>query len=352
MLTRSAKYASVSAKIGAERSRLLSEAKLKALSESKDLNDFVAQLKETVYQPQLAKTAQPYSSRKLERVFQENLIEAYVKIIKNSPVSAKTYLTMFLRKLETENIKALIKAINADLDTEEKEARIYLSVEDYLRHRQQFEEALKATDPKQLSAAFAKTEYALALSYGLKSYEEGGATTCFDVLVDKVYYEKLFDSYRKLPKREKPHALFYASMESSSYILLTLLRGKILNHDPNWLRVIIPDAHFLTNETIESMVTAPDFEAALNIVQKTTYKKFFTKAQTPDQTVANAEKAFQKEVYKRALESRISEIFNIGVPLAFLSQKQAEFRNLVTISIGVEASLKPENIQNLLLLER
>lgn len=190
------------------------------------------------------------------------------------------------------------------------------------------------------------------MSYGLKSYEESGATTCFDVLIDKVCYEKLFDSYRKLPKREKPHAFFYASVESSSYILLTLLRGKILNHDVDWLRVIIPDVHFLTSETIESMVTAPDIEAAFNVVQKTSYKKFFTKAQTPDQTVANAEKAFQKEIYKHALQSQIAETFNIGVPLAFLYQKQAEFRNLVTISLGVEAALKPENIQNLLLLKR
>jgi hypothetical protein len=33
-------------------------------------------------------------------------------------------------------------------------------------------------------------------------------------------------------------------------------------------------------------------------------------------------------------------------------QKQAETNNLVTISLGVEAALNPENIQSLLLLDR
>ena len=50
------------------------------------------------------------------------------------------------------------------------------------------------------------TEYALALSMGLQSYEEDGSTTCLDVLLDKVFYEKLYEAYASLPKREKPHA--------------------------------------------------------------------------------------------------------------------------------------------------
>jgi vacuolar-type H+-ATPase subunit C/Vma6 len=351
-LTRTAKYASVSAKIGAERSNLLSKTKLRALSESKDLNDFVTQLKETTYQAQIAKTASPFPVRKLEKAFQENLIETYIRIIKNSPASASTYLITLLLRLETENIKALIKAVSADLNAEEKEARVYLAVENFLKHRPTFEEALKAADLKQLLAAFAKTEYASAFNYGLKSYEESGATTCFDVLIDKTYYERLFQTYGKLPKREKPHALFYANAESSSYILLTLLRGKILNHDANWLRVIIPDAHFLPNETVEAIVMAADFESAFKLVQKSPYTTFFEKAQTPEETVANAERAFKKAIYDHARQNRIAETFNVGMPLAFMYQKQSETSNLVTISLGVEAALKPNDIQSRLLLDR
>jgi vacuolar-type H+-ATPase subunit C/Vma6 len=172
------------------------------------------------------------------------------------------------------------------------------------------------------------------------------------VLLDKTYYERLYYAYEKLPKREQKHAIFYASLESSSYILLTLLRGKILGHATNWLRVIIPDVHFLPKETVEALVMAADFESAFKLVQKGSYATFFVGAQTPEETVANAERAFKKAFYNHARQSRIAEIFNVGVPLAFMYQKQAETSNLVAISLGVEAALNPESIQSLLLVDR
>ena len=80
-MTQTTRYASVLAKIGAERSKLLSEAKLKALAESKNLTEFAAQLRDTSYQEQISKLSLPLTSRKLERAFNENLIETYIKII-------------------------------------------------------------------------------------------------------------------------------------------------------------------------------------------------------------------------------------------------------------------------------
>jgi len=111
-------YASVLPKIGAERSKLLSETKLKSLTESRDLSTFTAQLRETSYQTQLAKMPMPLTSRKLERAFNENLIETYEKIIKNSPKKAIKYLNLHLLRFEVENIKALIKATNGKLSPE------------------------------------------------------------------------------------------------------------------------------------------------------------------------------------------------------------------------------------------
>jgi vacuolar-type H+-ATPase subunit C/Vma6 len=128
-------YSSVLAKIGSERGKLLSEAKLKALSENKTLTEFATQLRETSYQDQVAKVPLPLSSRKLERAFQESLIETYLKIIKYSPQSAARYLQVNLFRFKVENIKALIKATTAKLTPEQKLAIIYLSVEDYPKNR-------------------------------------------------------------------------------------------------------------------------------------------------------------------------------------------------------------------------
>lgn len=350
-MTQTTLYSRVLSKIGAERGKLLSEAKLKTLTESKNLSELAAQLRDTSYQEQLVKVSLPFTSRKLERAFHENLISTYVKIIKNSPKNASKYLWLYLLRFEVENIKALIKATNAKLSLEQKIGRIYLPAEDYLKNRSVIEETAKAPDIKQIVKALKKTDYTLALNMGLQSYEEDGSTTCLDVLLDKTFYEKLHDSYESLPKKEKLHAHFYASTENDSFTLLTLLRGKTLNYDANWLRLAVPPNNFyLDMETVEAMVTATDFESALKIAFESHYAGFFAKAQSPEETVANAEKAFKKAILQHAKASKIPEIFNIGAPLAFMTQKEAEVHNLTALSLGVEAEIKPEDIQHQLLL--
>ena len=350
-MTQTAIYAAVLAKIGSEKSRLLSEAKIKTIIETKSLTEFTGQLRETTYQVQIAKIPLPLTSRKLERAFNENLIETYIKMVKNAPKKATGFLSVYLLRLEIENIKSLIKAVNAELDPEQKLARIYFSVEDYLKKRTILEEASKALTLRQMVNAFKSTEYASALVRGAQSYEENGTTVALDVLLDKVFYNLLYDRYQKLPKEEKPHAHFYASTESDSFLLLAILRGKTLNYDSTWLRTAVPLNKFkLSSDTVEALLTAADFESALKIASGTSYGKFFAKAQSPEETIASAEKAFNRAMFQHAKVSTISEIFNIGAPLAFMMLKKAEAHNLIAISAGVEASLTADKIQEQMLL--
>jgi vacuolar-type H+-ATPase subunit C/Vma6 len=349
-LTQTSRYASVLPKIGAERSKLISETKLKALAESKNIAEFAAQLRDTSYQEQIAKVTLPLTSRKLERVFNENLIETYIKIIENSPKKTGKYLSLFLLRVEIEHIKALVNATSAKLTHEQKTAKIYFSVEDYFKRRVFFEEAVKASNPTQLIHAFKGTEYHSPLNMGLKSYEENASTASFDIYLDKLFYEKLYAAYESLPKKEQPHTDVYASIENDGFALETLLRGKALNYESNWLRLVVPQKYFkLSKSTVEALVSAVDFEAALKIVLDSYYAKFFVKTQTPEETIANAGKAFKKAVFQHAKSSTICETFNIGAPLAYLKQKEVEVENLTVLSLGVDAGMKPEEIRRQLL---
>jgi len=339
-------YSSILAKIGAERSKLLSEAKLKALTETRNLGEFVAQLQDTIYKEQTAKIAIPVTSRKIERAVKEKQIETYINIIKSSPERSEDFLRLHITRFEVENIKTLIKAVMTRLSREQKLSKIYLSAEGFLKKRAVFEEAAEATDVKEVVTAFDKTQYGATLKMGLDSYEENGATACLDVLLDKQYYEKLYDAYQALPTKDKAHAYFYASTEIDSYVLLTLLRAKNLKYDVNWLRLAVPTQKYkLPEETVEAMVTADNFDSALKIAQQTYYGRFFSKSQTSEETVANAENTFKKALLNHAKEGRLTELFNIGAALAFMTQKGAEVNNLIVASLGVEAALTPEEIQ-------
>jgi vacuolar-type H+-ATPase subunit C/Vma6 len=350
-LSQTTRYAAVLAKIGAEKSKLLSEAKIKTLAESKNLAAFAAQLRDTCYQTQIAKVPLPLTSRKLERAFNENLIESHVKMIKNTPTKAANFLSVYILRFEVENLKTLIKATNAELGTEEKLSRIYFSAEDFLKKRVMLEEAAKASTLRQMQNSVKSSMYASALSRGMQVYEENGSTSGLDILLDKVFYDSLHDAYEELPRKERSHVQFYAAIENDSFTILTILRGKTLNYDANWLRGAIPPKNFkLTSETVDALLMAADFDSALKIASETFYGKFLVKAQSPEDSLAASEKSFKKAVFQHAKARTIGEIFNVGAPLAFMMIKEAEVRNLIAASAGVEGGVSTEYIQSQMLL--
>ncbi len=347
------KYANVLAKIGVKRSNLLDATKFKKLTQTKNLSDFASNLKETIYQERIAKIFGqnlPSSSRELERIFRESLIEDYVNVIKNSPKTASIFLKIYIQRFEVENLKALVKSIHAQLGFQEKKDRLYFQVEDFLRRRSIFEEASKSSDIKQLAEIMKKTDYASALKQGLLSYEENGTTACIDILLDKIFCEEVHNSFVHLSKGERFHAAFYKSAEEASYVLLTLLRGKNLNYDADWLRTIIPEKNLsVSKKMIEALVIAPNFESALGIILKSPFSIYFKKAQTPEETIATGEKAFQKALYIHATKKAVIEVFNIGLPLAFMIQKEVEVHNLSSTCLGIEVGMNSEEILSNLL---
>jgi V/A-type H+/Na+-transporting ATPase subunit C len=349
-LTQTTKYATVLPKLGAERGKLLNETKIKALSESKNVAEIAGQLRDTAYQEQISRVTQPITGRKLEHAYYENLIDTYLKIIKYAPETANRYLDIYLERLEAENIKTLIRTASAGLSAEQRLAKIYLQVEKHYGHILLMEDAAKVSSLSQVAAVFKGTDYSSALVSGLKSFEESGSTACLDVFVDKVFYEKLAAAYESLPGREKSHAVFYASTEVDSFILITLLRGKNLSYDPNWLRIAVPNCSFkLSKKEVESIVSALDYEAAYKIVSESHYAKYFDRKDTPEETIAAAEKAFRKAILQKAQKAVIRETFNVGSTLSYITIKEAEVHNLTALTLGVEGGLKPEIIRNQLL---
>jgi V/A-type H+-transporting ATPase subunit C len=326
-LTQTGRYARVLPKLGAERGKLLSETKLKTLSESKNLSELVSLLRDTPYQEQVSTIEAPLTGRKLERAYFENLIETYLKIMTYAPEQANRYLSIYLQRIEAENVKALVRMAQTDLSFEQRLAKMYLSVEKNLGNTGLMEEAAKAQNISQVVAAFKGSEYGSALAAGLKSYEETGSITNMDILIDTLFYEKLCAAYKSLPRRERSHAKLYASLENDSFILLSLLRGKNLNYDPNWLRIAVPNCYFnLTKKQVESIVTALNFEAAYQIVQETPYGKYFERKATPEETIAAAEKKFRRTILYHARKMFIREVFNVGSISDLYYLKEAEVR--------------------------
>ncbi len=344
-------YSNVLVKVGVERSHLLSKDKLRALTECKSLDEFASELRETIYEEKLAKITLPYTSKDFERVFRENLIEVDCKIVKNSPESVSQFLKMWLLKFEHENIKTILRAASVGLPYEKIISRIYMSVENFLGMQDIIAKAATAINVRSVVDVLKTTVYRPFLIVGLRKYEETGSIKFFDVLLDKMFYEQLGEIFKNLPKKEQNHAFFYVSMETDGFALLTILRAKILNYDSHWIRMAIPRNFYKVSEqTIEALLTADDFESAFNIVKQSYYNRFFVKAGTPEETVSAAEKAFRKAMLEHAKKTKVGDLFNVGTPIGFMVQKEVEVFNLTAISLGIEYRWKPDDTLRLLLL--
>jgi vacuolar-type H+-ATPase subunit C/Vma6 len=102
---------------------------------------------------------------------------------------------------------------------------------------------------------------------------------------------------------------------------------------------------------MEDMILASDFDSTLLTAQKIYGKTIFAKMETPEETVANAEKGFRKELVNHAYSSIIQENFSIEAPLALMVQKEAETRNLEAIALGIESAHKPEDIESTIIFQ-
>jgi vacuolar-type H+-ATPase subunit C/Vma6 len=139
-------------------------------------------------------------------------------------------------------------------------------------------------------------------------------------------------------------------MDNDSYILLSLLRGKNLNYDSTWLRLAVPHHFFkLTSIGVEAIISAPSFEAAYKIALESSYSAYFNREGSVEETLAKAEKAFKIFLLENAKASTIFNTFNVRMPLAFMTRKEAEVYNLRAVALGIDGVLNPDLIRSLLL---
>jgi V/A-type H+-transporting ATPase subunit C len=343
-------YSNVLVKVGVERSKLLTKEKLERLTDCKTLEEFASELRETVYGEKLAKVTLPYTSRTFERVFRESLIDVVIKIVRSSPERVSEFLKTYLLKFEQENLKTILRAVSVGLPYDEITSKMYLSVENFLKRQELILKAAMAIHLKAVVDVLRTTLYGSSLITGLQKCEETGSTKCFDILLDRMFYENFGETFKDLPKNEQEHAFFYVSRETDRFNILTILRAKLLGYEPNWIRMAISRNFYNAPEqTIEKMLMADYFESAFKIVEQSYYKKLFVKAETPEETISAAEKAFRRDIFEHAKKTKIGDPFNVGTPIAFIVKKEIELYNLTAISLGIDYAWKKDDISGLLL---
>jgi V/A-type H+-transporting ATPase subunit C len=343
-------YSNVLVKIGVEKSHLLSKEKLEHLLDCKTLAEFASELRPTIYGEKLAKVTPPYTTNYFERAFRESFIDVCIKIVKNSPEVVSAFLKTYLLKIEHENIKTLLRAISIGLPSDEIKSKLYLPVETFLKREEVITKAAMAIHVKLAVDVLRTTIYGPLLTSGLQKCEETGSPKCFDILLDRMLYEYFGKSFNDLPKNEQKFVHFYVSRKIDKFNILTILRAKLLGYEPHWIRMAISRNFYnVTEQTTEKLLMVDNFETAFKIIKQGYYQKLFVKAETPEETISAAEKAFRRDIFEYTKKTKIGYPFNVGSPIAFIVKKEIELYNLTAISLGIDYAWKKDDILDLLL---
>ena len=89
------------------RGRILTKSELQTLAESRDLEEMVTRIKNTVYLDAFAKVSKPYTAEKIEGALREHLVNTHVKMVNITGGSG--ILNAYFVRYITWNLKIILK---------------------------------------------------------------------------------------------------------------------------------------------------------------------------------------------------------------------------------------------------
>ena len=145
------------------RGRMLSKSELQTLAESRDMDELVTRIKNTVYLDAFAKLVKPYTAEKIEGALREYLVNSHAKMV--SITGGSGILNAYFVKYIIWNLKIVLKGKALGKSYEELLSKVNLRAEELVGRRDILVKALVA---KNLDEAIAATAAASLLKMRLK----------------------------------------------------------------------------------------------------------------------------------------------------------------------------------------
>jgi len=340
------------------------------LIESKDIVDLVGRrldyihsmLLKTPYQLEL----QDIHDKLLDSASIENvLLKNYIKtceVIKNySPKNIQFLLSAILKKFETNNIKAILRAKWAGISVSEAMRLITpVGKMDEIRCINIFETAESVID---IIEHLSDLEYGPVLKEALRDNKETEGLQYIEAFLDNYVYKEMYKAVGKLKGRDKKIAETVLGIEIDSKNIKIILRSMSLKIEKDQIkRYLLPTSQILSEKELETAIETNDIqsfiESLLTVAKLGNARDYqymlieLLREYKAFQSLSSLEVVLDRNLLKTSLRmlKRYTPYFNIGLILAFLNAKWFEVRNLRVILRGTEGNIHPDKIMKLLIL--
>lgn len=324
--------------------------------------DVHSMLAKTSYQAEVSEiSAKQLSSISLESALLKNFVRACEEIMEHSPKSVSFLLSTILMKFEANNVKAILRAKEAELSVDEAMKYIVpVGRLDEVRCRKILENSKSVSDVVEL---LSELEYRSVLKEALRGHEETRFLLPLAVALDKYVYGKIWRAAGKLRGLDKKIARTVIGIEIDALNIKVILRCRAMGISEDQIRrYIIPVSEVFGEKELEDAIRAADIKSSVESLLATAklamardYRYVLTdllREYEASQSLSQLEMVLDRGLLKTSLRmlKRYTLFFNIGLILAFLNLKWFEVKNLRAIIRGVEDKIPPDKIRKLLVL--
>ncbi len=334
-------YASV--KSYSKRGRLLKKADFQTLSESRDLEELMTRIKNTIYGESVSDVQKPYTSQKIENALRGHLADVHYSIAKTA--GDKSIFNAYYMKFIISNLKSVLKGKILGKSQEEIELHINLRAEELIKQRDIVLKALVAKDFEEAVASLSSGQFGEEIAKAAALYNDKKNIQIFDLYFDKI----LFKNLGKAMKNADVSKL--VGMDIDFYNLLSVIRGKFWGLEEEQINdLIVSTTTGASRELLGRMISAGSVRDAFNELTSSKYKNLIPETENELDAIAEFERAFELEIYQSSLRS-FSKMFNFATIIGITKLTAYEVRNLAAIAYAVEQKIPTEITMSKLILE-
>ncbi|HSG83346.1 MAG: V0D/AC39 family V-type ATPase subunit [Nitrosopumilus sp.] len=337
-------YASV--KSYSQRGKLLKKEDFQTLAESRDLEELMTRIKNTVYGDAISDVQKPYTSQGIESALRGHLADVHYSIAKtagDSPI-----LDAYYMKFIISNLKQILKGKVLGKSQEEIETHINLHAEELIKQRDVIIKALVAKDLEETVASLNSVQFGDEISKAASLYNETKNIQIFDTYFDKILYHQLGRALKNTRDRE---VIKIVGMDVDFYNLLSVIRGKFWGLDDSQIEdLIVAQTPTISKELLSRMMSAATVRDAFSELTNTKYKDLIPDTENELDAVAQFERSFEMLLYNSSARS-FTKMFSFATIIGITKLTAFEVRNLAAIAYAVEQKIATDITMSKLILE-
>ena len=336
-------YASV--KAYSKRGMLLNKSDFQTLAESRDLEELMTRIKNTVYGDAVADVQKPYTSLSIESALRSKLADIHYSIAKTSGNSG--VLDAYYMKFIISNLKIILKGKILGKTQEEIETHVNLHAEELIKQRDIVVKALVAKDFEEAVASLNSVKFGDEIVKAAALYNEKKNVQVFDTYFDKILFQYLAGAMKNYADKD---ATKIVGMDIDFYNILSVIRGKFWGLQEDQIQDLIITTSPPARELLGRMMAAATIRDAFNELSSTKYKNLVPQVENELDAIAEFERAFEMSIYRTCLTS-FTKMFSFATIVGITKLTSFEVRNLAAIAFAIEQKIPTKTTMSKLILE-